>query len=111
MPDNPRSNEGVSPRVSTVTTLSARQLPTKLTRQIGARIAGVRKQRGVSQADAAVALGLTSAALSNIECGKSTPSLATLLRMVVVFRLDTVETLLGELPSQELAAHLRSSEE
>lgn len=80
-----------------------RDLPDNLTLLIGQRVQALRAPYGLSQREAAELLGISQPALSKIESGQSTPSLATLLRLQAVFRLDSVEAVLGELPSRLLA--------
>lgn len=56
-----------------------------------------------SQRQAADALGISQAALSDLESGRKSPSLATLLRYQVTYGLGSIEQLLGDLPSAVLA--------
>jgi transcriptional regulator with XRE-family HTH domain len=76
-----------------------RALPHDFSIELGQRITHLRRDRGLATPAAADLLGITQAALSKIESGRAAPSLATLLRLQVVLGLDSIEALLGDLPS------------
>jgi transcriptional regulator with XRE-family HTH domain len=69
---------------------------------IGIRIATWRRARGLTQADLAVAAGVTVSAVSYWEAGKSTPSHAHLEAIVARLGL-TMAQFYGRLPKQAAA--------
>jgi transcriptional regulator with XRE-family HTH domain len=70
----------------------------------GQHLKTLREARGWSQAQLAERCGLTDSRLSQIESGSNTNvSLYALLGLQRAFGLDTIEALLGTLPSGELA--------
>jgi transcriptional regulator with XRE-family HTH domain len=82
---------------------AGRDLPDALRHHIGSRLLELREQRLLSQRALAARLGISQPALSKLEAGRSAPSLATLLRLLTVYDMDSVESLLGPMPSRQLA--------
>lgn len=102
--DTPTRDQARPRTLRPVATSSAgRELPDNFATQIGEHLQTLRQAHGLSQREAAQLLGVSQAALSKLESGKSIPSLATLLRLQVVFDLDTIEAVLGRLPGRALA--------
>lgn len=52
--------------------------------------------------------GLSSGSLGQLERGGSDPTLGTLLRLMVALEQDSIECLLGDLPSCDYAQRMRS---
>ncbi len=63
---------------------------------LGERVKMVRKQRNMTQVNFAQNLGISQANLSEIEAGKSKPSLDVLLSLVTEFKVDLHWLLLSE---------------
>lgn len=61
---------------------------------IGANVEMLRKERNLTQAQLGHYIGLTASAISNIECGRSVPSVDTLCRFADFFKvsLDSILT-------------------
>jgi DNA-binding XRE family transcriptional regulator len=76
----------------------------QLTVHVGHRLRQCRDSRGPTQAEAAEAAGITRNALGRLESKQfPNPSLQTLLALMIVYRLCSLEELLGPLPSDRLA--------
>ena len=60
---------------------------------IGENIRRLRKTRGMTQSQLAVALGISVATLSSYECGKTTPSMDSILQMSRYFKTSVDEIL------------------
>jgi DNA-binding XRE family transcriptional regulator len=72
---------------------------------LGDRLREVREECGLTQEQAAVAAGLTRNALVSLENRRfPDPYLSTLLRLMRVYNLTTIEQLLGPIPSRLLAS-------
>ncbi len=71
---------------------------------IGHRLRDCRERQGLTQENAAGAAGLTRNALASLE-GKQFPNphLQTLLALMQVYKLSSLEELLGPLPSYRVA--------
>jgi transcriptional regulator with XRE-family HTH domain len=67
------------------------------------RIHELRTREGLSQAEAARRAGLTQSAWSRLETGDAELRLALLLRVQRALGVPTLESLLGQLPSERLA--------
>lgn len=91
MVDHPRSNLG-----------PGRGLPAAITKAIARRIKQLREERHLSQKQSAHRIGISQAALSQLEAGTKLPSLATLLKMQAAYDLGSLEQIFGDLPSQLL---------
>jgi transcriptional regulator with XRE-family HTH domain len=71
---------------------------------LSSQVTRLRKAQGWSVDELATRTGISKALLYRIENGKhSNPTLERLLRLQWVFDLDTLETLLGEIPSANAA--------
>lgn len=68
---------------------------------IGKNIARLRISRGLSQTDLGKEIGLTASAVSNIETGRSYPSVDTLIKLADYFCI-TVDPLLTEKDVKQL---------
>ena len=62
-------------------------------------------ERNLSVRQIAVAANLSSGSIQRLLSGQQEPRLGTLLALVEVFRLGSIEQLLGVLPSELLRAH------
>lgn len=62
------------------------------TDKIGINISRLRIERGITQEQLGRDIGLTASAISNIECGRSVPSVDTLCRFSELFgvKVDTI---------------------
>jgi transcriptional regulator with XRE-family HTH domain len=63
---------------------------------IGARFLKIRKQRGLNQADVAVAIGVSHGALVNYEKGLRDPTAAAIVAFCQTYQVNPVWLLLGE---------------
>ena len=68
---------------------------------LGARIAALRRQAGMSQAQLANALGISPSAMGMYEQGRREPSMETLVALSRVFQVSTDYLLTGTPASQE----------
>ncbi len=74
------------------------------TTHLGGRLRAARNARGLTQAQAADAAGIARNTLVSLERAQHPdPRLSTLLRLMRVYGLGSLEELLGELPSHQLA--------
>jgi DNA-binding XRE family transcriptional regulator len=82
-----------------------RELPEFIALEIGARIRALRLAATppLTQAAAAEALGITQPALSDLEGGRKSPSLSTLLRLQATYHLASIDELLGDAGSARFA--------
>ena len=64
---------------------------------IGTRIAALRRDAGMSQADLARALGVSPSAVGMYEQGRREPSVETLVHLSQIFRISTDYLLTGQL--------------
>ena len=72
---------------------------------LGQRLRAARIAKGLTMEKAAVAAGLTRTTIGNLEGARfPDPRLSTLLRLMRVYELGSLEELLGSLPSARLAA-------
>lgn len=101
-------DEGKRPRrrrpavLSSVPTASSDDA--RSTVHIGQRLRAWREERRLTQEDAAGAAGITRNALGRLEAKQfPNPSLQTLLGLMRVYELGSLEELLGPLPSYRLA--------
>lgn len=80
---------------------------------IGERIRALRERRGLTLRDLESLSGVGRSRLSQIESAAApNPSLSTLLALQDAFQLDTIESLLGDLPSGSARrAYPRSEQE
>lgn len=69
---------------------------------LGTRVRGIRQAQDLSQAEAARHAGVHQSEWSRIERGRVDPGLLALLGLQRALRVDTLEALLGDLPSQRL---------
>ena len=67
---------------------------------LGQRIAALRRQRGLSQAELAACLGISASAMGMYEQGRREPSADTLVRLARQLQVTTDFLLTGELNSQ-----------
>lgn len=67
---------------------------------LGQRIAALRRQRGLSQAELAAYLGISASAMGMYEQGRREPSADTLVRLARQLQVTTDFLLTGELNSQ-----------
>jgi DNA-binding XRE family transcriptional regulator len=63
--------------------------------RFGKRLRQARERAGMTQADAARAAGTTQGSWSKLENGQLDPTLGLVLRIVGLFRLDSIEALFG----------------
>ena len=63
--------------------------------RFGKRLRQARERAGMTQADAARGAGTTQGSWSKLENGQLDPSLSLVLRIVGLFRLDSIEALFG----------------
>jgi transcriptional regulator with XRE-family HTH domain len=71
---------------------------------VGQRLRRLRQARGLTQEQAAAAAGLTRNTLGSLERERfPDPHLSTLLTLMHVYQLGTLEELLGPLPSARVA--------
>ena len=68
---------------------------------LGANIRKYRKQIGITQEQLGRDIGLTASAISNIECGRSVPSVDTLCRFSELFGVK-VDTILSDKSDSDL---------
>ena len=71
---------------------------------MGARIAALRREAGLSQAQLALRLGISPSAMGMYEQGRREPSMETLVAMAKVFRVSTDYLLTGQPAEQEQEA-------
>lgn len=72
---------------------------TILTRyDIAERLKDLRKQKRLTQAQTADAIGITRSAYGSYEEGRAEPSIPILLRFVKFYRFESIDQLLGEMP-------------
>ena len=71
---------------------------------LGARIAALRREAGLSQAQLALRLGISPSAMGMYEQGRREPSMETLVAMAKVFRVSTDYLLTGQPAEQEQEA-------
>jgi len=79
-----------------------RGLPPEIAKAIAESLRERRALRGWDQRKLAELLGISQAAVSQVETGAKLPSIATLLKMREVYGFASIEQLFGELPSQTL---------
>lgn len=77
--------------------------------EIGNTILKMRKTRGISQQDAAEALGITQSYLSLLECGKKTPSISLLERVEYYFKVPMAILMWSSLKENQVSLHKRES--
>jgi DNA-binding XRE family transcriptional regulator len=81
----------------------------QLTVHLGQRLRSIRDAAGMTQETAANSAGLTRNTLASLEKHPfSDPKLSTLLRLMRVYQLGSLEELLGPLPGARLAAALEA---
>ena len=68
---------------------------------MGARIAALRREAGLSQAQLALRLGISPSAMGMYEQGRREPSMETVVAMAKVFRVSTDYLLTGQPAEQE----------
>lgn len=68
---------------------------------LGARIAALRREVGLSQAQLALRLGISPSAMGMYEQGRREPSMETVVAMAKVFRVSTDYLLTGQPAEQE----------
>ena len=68
---------------------------------LGARIAALRREAGLSQAQLALRLGISPSAMGMYEQGRREPSMETVVAMAKVFRVSTDYLLTGHVSEQE----------
>ena len=68
---------------------------------LGARIAALRREAGLSQAQLALRLGISPSAMGMYEQGRREPSMETVVAMAKVFRVSTDYLLTGQASEQE----------
>ena len=68
---------------------------------MGARIAALRREVGLSQAQLALRLGISPSAMGMYEQGRREPSMETVVAMAKVFRVSTDYLLTGQPAEQE----------
>ena len=68
---------------------------------LGARIAALRREAGLSQAQLALRLGISPSAMGMYEQGRREPSMETVVAMAKVFRVSTDYLLTGQPAEQE----------
>ena len=71
------------------------------TDRIGINISKLRIERGITQEQLGRDIGLTASAISNIECGRSVPSVDTLCRFSELFGVK-VDTILSDESDSDL---------
>ena len=71
---------------------------------MGARIAALRREVGLSQAQLALRLGISPSAMGMYEQGRREPSMETVVAMAKVFRVSTDYLLTGQPAEQEQEA-------
>ena len=71
---------------------------------LGARIAALRREAGLSQAQLALRLGISPSAMGMYEQGRREPSMETVVAMAKVFRVSTDYLLTGQPAEQEQEA-------
>ena len=71
---------------------------------LGARIAALRREVGLSQAQLALRLGISPSAMGMYEQGRREPSMETVVAMAKVFRVSTDYLLTGQPAEQEQEA-------
>ena len=71
---------------------------------LGARIAALRREAGLSQAQLALRLGISPSAMGMYEQGRREPSMETVVAMAKVFRVTTDYLLTGQPAEQEQEA-------
>ena len=71
---------------------------------LGARIAALRREAGLSQAQLALRLGISPSAMGMYEQGRREPSMETVVAMAKVFRVSTDYLLMGQPAEQEQEA-------
>ena len=71
------------------------------TDKIGINISKLRIERGITQEQLGRDIGLTASAISNIECGRSVPSVDTLCRFSELFGVK-VDTILSDESDSDL---------
>lgn len=69
--------------------------------KIGINISRLRIERGITQEQLGRDIGLTASAISNIECGRSVPSVDTLCRFSELFGVK-VDTILSDKSDSDL---------
>jgi transcriptional regulator with XRE-family HTH domain len=77
--------------------------------EIGNTILKMRKTRGISQQDAAEALGITQSYLSLLECGKKTPSISLLERAEYYFKVPMAILMWSSLKENQVSLNKRES--
>ena len=71
---------------------------------LGPRIAALRREAGLSQAQLALRLGISPSAMGMYEQGRREPSMETVVAMAKVFRVTTDYLLTGQPAEQEQQA-------
>lgn len=103
----PSKDRGRLPRRRRPTVLSSVPPPASYeqsTVHIGSHLRACREKNKLTQEDAAGAAGITRNALGRLERERfPNPSLRTLLALMQVYKLHSLEELLGPLPSYRLA--------
>src|SRR3954462_15492746 len=77
--------------------------PAAALRELGATVRRLRERAGLTQTAAAGATGTTQGYWSRLEAGRVDPSIGLALRIVRLFKLDSIESLFGPARSASLA--------
>ena len=72
------------------------------TEKIGINISKLRTERGITQEQLGRDIGLTASAISNIECGRSVPSVDTLCRFSELFGVK-VDSIISDSSESDLS--------
>ena len=72
------------------------------TEKIGINISKLRTERGITQEQLGRDIGLTASAISNIECGRSVPSVDTLRRFSELFGVK-VDSIISDSSESDLS--------
>jgi DNA-binding XRE family transcriptional regulator len=107
--DKPDSEDDPSRGRADSTLNAGRGLPEVITIAIARRLRELRAERQLSQRESARKMGISQAALSQLEAGAKLPSLATLLKIQIAYDLGSLEQIFGDLPSQILTRRPRES--
>lgn len=78
-------------------------MDTIIAKSVGRQIQLIRKNRGLSQADLAQMVDLSSKYLSNVECGDKLPKMATFIDIANALKIDANSLLCGVLNDANLA--------